>query len=198
MLAVNGSATANINLTASAGKVTGNITVNGSVLPFPSVHFASICSNANWATNSDGSFEHFLPAGTYDNVGIGDSYGDLGEDSFGITAGQRPPTSAPSTSSPATSAGSVIWNGGAVIGNDDTEIIVNGKAPGLSIGNMNLNSSGSFAWSNVPAGLNYNFTVYDNFCSNSADVIGTLTLAAPGVARRPPTRTSTSAPPPEK
>jgi hypothetical protein len=78
-----------IDTTASAGLVTGAITVNGSPLLSPSIKIEKICWSNAWATDAAGRFAHFLAPGAHDAAIRAPGTLDLiGTMAFGVQAGK--------------------------------------------------------------------------------------------------------------
>jgi hypothetical protein len=77
--------TADLDITATAGRVVGGITVNGQPLPYPGVSVPSLCGS--WHSTFDGRFSHLIPPGTYTAEVRGPS-GYLGSFTFSVVAGQ--------------------------------------------------------------------------------------------------------------
>ena len=81
----NATAVTDFDLTSTAGRLIGRITVNGTALPHPNIQFTNACGSA--ASSSDGSFVTLAKPGTYTADVYGPS-GRLGSFTFTIVAGQ--------------------------------------------------------------------------------------------------------------
>jgi hypothetical protein len=79
--------TADIDITATSGRVTGAITLNGARLPDTVIKVPGLCGS--WRSFSDGSFAHFLPAGSYTASVAATTFGPIvGSFTFPVIAGQ--------------------------------------------------------------------------------------------------------------
>ena len=76
----------NYDITATAGRVLGTITINGTPLPFPTIVDQALCGQP-WSSDGSGNFENYMPVGSY-TAAVSSSTGPLGTFDFSITAGQ--------------------------------------------------------------------------------------------------------------
>ncbi|MBL8785005.1 MAG: hypothetical protein JNJ59_08910, partial [Deltaproteobacteria bacterium] len=161
-----------IDITPTAGRVTGTITVDGVPLSSPTITVPGLCGN--WVSQSNGSFAHFLKAGTY-TATVSGSAGALGDLNFTVTAGGTTDLGTVNFQS-STLAGAVKFNGDAVTGASVQTIYV--LIPGIA--GQYLNSSGRFSFVGLRPG-SYELSAYGNGCSIAAYRLGTLNVTtSPG------------------
>ncbi|HXI60654.1 MAG TPA: HYR domain-containing protein [Polyangia bacterium] len=79
--------TADVDITATAGLVTGSITSNGVPVPSPTIIIDGVCSSSAWSSDDSGHFAHFTAPGAFSARVSGDST-FLGSFSFGVVAGK--------------------------------------------------------------------------------------------------------------
>jgi hypothetical protein len=164
--------TANIDLTQTAGRVTGTVYLNGAPLPSPNISISGLCGQ--WQTETTGAFSHYLPPGSY-TANVTNSSGTLlGSFSFQINAGQVTDAGIIDLSgSTTTVSGRVLWNGTTVSGTFVTTIFA--YIP--SVGGTYIDSQGNFTL-NGPINPATEVDVYGNGCVTSNYRIGSLPLSA--------------------
>ena len=163
-----------IDVTATAGRVRGAITVNGAPVSSPNISIPGLCGS--WRTNGDGTFLHYLPPGSY-TASVGGSGGTIGSLSFTVTAGQTTDLGTVNFET-GNVAGHVLFGGAPISDNELTTIYV--YIPGVT-GNY-IGSDGGFSFQGVAPGA-YTIGVYGNGCPGSdAYRIGSESITVAGGA----------------
>ena len=164
-------ARADLDLTSTAGRVTGAITVNGAPLPGPQISIAGFCGS--WSTAGSGQFLHYLAPGSY-TANVSGPAGAVGSFAFTIQAGV---TTDVGTVDFALGdlRGRLLWNEAPVTGNGPSTIFV--ALAGLS-GKYIESGSGSFAFTPVAPG-SFDLGVYGNGCTLPGYRLGGLQVTVP-------------------
>jgi len=162
-----GTLTTNVDISGTAGRVTGVITVNGSPFPNPRISISGLCGQ--WQSLSDGSFAHYLPPGSY-SANVAGSAGTLGALNFTIVAGQTTDLSAVNFNAGNLTA-PLLWNGAPVSGSGTANLTAALYSGSTFVAANYLNGAlGAFSFSGVGPGA-YQVLVYQNGCVDSADQI---------------------------
>jgi hypothetical protein len=156
--------TADIDLTSTAGRVTGTIQVNGAPLPYPAISIPSLCGS--WQSDSAGAFHHFLAPGKYVADVAGNS-GKIGSISFDVVAGQTTDLGTVNLLV-GDLAGTLLWNGAPVSG-PGTGTIYGYIAP---IAGQYLNASNGTYHFNALMPGSYTLAFFGNGCSIPSYQIG--------------------------
>lgn len=146
---------ADVDITATAGRVTGSVTVNGT--PLPAATFAVYPQCSTWYGSEAGEFVNYMPPGTYD-VNVHGPTGVTGTFSFSIVAGES--TDLGNIDFEAGDlGGSITWGGATITGPHlMTNFVV---LPGVIV--AQLNQDGTYTLTSVRPG-DYLLGVYANGC----------------------------------
>jgi hypothetical protein len=167
--------TASIDITGSAGLVTGHITVNGVALSNPAIYIEGNCSSTLWSSTDQGEFAHFLAPGSYTARVIGPG-SVLGTFAFVVTAGATKDLGAVDFSS-GDVEGTISWQGAPVTGlaAERLRVIVG------TIAGADVDATGAYRAADVPPG-DYPVAVWSPGCLPEEQVGSTDATGAPGVA----------------
>jgi uncharacterized repeat protein (TIGR03803 family) len=149
---------ANIDLTSTAGKITGQITVNGTPLANPKITLPGFCGS--WESSSDGAFAHYLAPGTY-SADISGSGGSVGTMTFTISAGLTTDLGVVNFSTGDLN-GTITWAGAPLTGLGAGTVWV--LVPGTASHYLGSSGTGSFSFPGISPGT-YSVAVYGNGCS---------------------------------
>ena len=164
--------TPSIDITGSAGRVIGNITVNGLPATFGRIH---VLDCQNWLVGPAGEFALYLPPGSYTARFIPPT-GLAGSFSFSVVAGQVTDlgTVALQTGS---LQGTVTWNGGPVTGPEATALVV--KVPGAPWQPLD-GATGGFSFESLVPGDKTVRVAADGFCNFASNVLAETSAAVSG------------------
>src|SRR5262249_59082013 len=88
-VAAGSAATADFDITAVAGRLTGQITLNGTPLPFPTIAVSGVCAPSPSQTSDGlGNFSMFLQPGSY-TADVFSNSSRVGSFTFTVVAGQE-------------------------------------------------------------------------------------------------------------
>ena len=166
--------TANIDITAATGRVSGMIAVNGSVVTNPKISVSGAC--LQWQTLASGAFLQYLLPGSY-TATVAATNATIGTFNFTVTAGQ---TTNVGTISFTTGNLSVIpsFNGAAISSPSlarMTAFITPGPAAGVALDPTQAN----FAFQNFSPG-SYTVGIYQNNCAVAAGQLATFSTNIQG------------------
>jgi len=166
-----------MDITASAGRVVGTITVNGVPLANPRITMAGFCGI--WGSDGTGQFSHFLPPGTY-TANVAGPSGQIGTFDFTVSAGLTTDLGAVNFAL-GNILGAVYWNGPPVSGLGISTMYA--YIP--SITGTYLNANGEFVFSNIITG-SHTVSLYGNGCINDAYKLGETTVSLSAGATEQP------------
>jgi hypothetical protein len=175
VVAANSTTVADFDLTASAGRVTGTLTVNGAPAANAYVTIPSVCGTAT-STDAEGRFAFHLPPGAY-TANVGSAAGSFGSFAFTIAAGQTTDVGA-IANDVGQVQGTIRWNGAPIfqpleVGNAHELLISDGNGIRFWI------NDATFAATNIAAG-SHTFGLYAAGCGGANDKIGEVTFNVNG------------------
>ena len=146
-----------IDITASAGRLKGKVTVNGSPLPYPYVTIEGLCGRAG--RDGSGSFQHYLLPGDYTAI-ISGTGGEIGRVNFSIVAGEETDLGTLEFALGSFS-GYVMWNGTPAANIDNN--IMWSVIPGIT--SKYVERDGSYSYSALVPG-EYPIQIWANGCTS--------------------------------
>jgi hypothetical protein len=170
-------ATADLDITSTAGRVIGSITVNGTPLASPRISIDALCGT--WGSDQNGGFGHFLPPGSYTARVFGPSSAQVGSFTFAVEAGNTTDLGSIDFAS-GNVEGTVRWNGTPVSGLAANGVFAWVQSPGGGfLGSSYVQADGRYAIPTLPPG-SYAVNIDQNGCAQAEGQIGqtTATLSA--------------------
>ena len=169
--------TVDLDITATAGLIVGNIELNGVALPSPVLSMAT-CGSNGFSGDSNGNFSYYLPPASYTATVANPSQTVVGTFPVTITAGNTTDVGAEEFTT-GELRGSVIWNGQPITSPDLSQIYAVVFDSTTYIAYQQLSSDASYDFGSLPPG-SYTLKLFSEGCFDAPDTIGQLSVTVIG------------------